>query len=126
MTRPIKCKGRGRLEISAVSVCKSFPKTPSIYTSIESLTSLRVKMQMRRSSESKYRVRLLDQTWLLLTLKAKAVNVGELGRNILSVSLRRLEARLLDRLERFFVEAGAAAFNDVRLDDGALRIDFES
>ena len=54
----------------------------------------------------------MAQRLLRLTLKAKAVNVGELGRNVLSVSLRRLEARLLDRFERFVVKAGAAAFNE--------------
>lgn len=50
-----------------------------------------------------------------LALEAEAINVGKLGRNILAVPLGGLEARLLYGSERFFIEAGAAAFNDFRL-----------
>lgn len=83
-------------------------------------------MQKRCSSETKDKVCFAEHGLFLLTLEAKAVYVSEFGGDVLAVSLRRLEARLPDGFESFFVETRTAAFNDFRLSDSSLRIDFDS
>src|SRR5437899_10348509 len=60
------------------------------------------------------------------SLQSETVNVAELRGNVLPVSLRRLEARLLHRFERFFVESRAAALDDFRPGDFAFGVDFDS
>ena len=58
-------------------------------------------------------------------LQTEAINKGKLRGYILSVSLRRLEARLLDGFKRLLVETCAAALGDLRLGNTALWIDFD-
>src|SRR5581483_11100850 len=59
-------------------------------------------------------------------LQPEAVDVSELGGDGPAVALGGLEARLAHRLERFFIETGAAAFYDLRAGDAARGIDFDA
>src|SRR6266550_4634572 len=60
------------------------------------------------------------------SLQPETINVTKLRGDVLTVALRRLKARLLHCFERFFVESRAAALDDFRPGDFALRIDFDS
>jgi hypothetical protein len=61
-----------------------------------------------------------------LSLKPEAVDVGELGRHIVAVLLRRFEARLLDGLERFLIEACAATFGNLGFANLPLGINLDA
>jgi hypothetical protein len=59
-----------------------------------------------------------------LSLQSETIHVGELGGNTVAVALGRLEARLFDGLERFFVETRAAALDDLCFCDLSLWVNF--
>ena len=69
---------------------------------------------------------ILNSSPRRLFLQPKAINVGELGGDVLAVFLGGLEAGLLHCLQRFFVETGAAALCDLHLCHFPVRVDLNS